>query len=240
MAKSLVLDLILDYLAQIPLWSICPEFWLPKFFFEFFFQALSVTRYHGQLSSCTISEKTNDPILRKLSGGRTDGQTETDESDFMRHCPTHVVHSINHPHCIQSKFNCPEIKKTLSSNSLVFFYVLNNYFYSQVAPSYVPYKPFLFFFFSKILISFSCLFLPFGFFLLQKEFDIFYMLLFWVFLCVFNIHLPFLYIEKKIVKKYSVFFLVSVFFNFLHQNFVHPNFFSWEFSSSELSSSESE
>ena len=27
--------------------------------------ALSVTRYHGQLSSCT-TEKTNDPILRKL------------------------------------------------------------------------------------------------------------------------------------------------------------------------------
>ena len=33
----------------------------------------SVTRYHGQLSSCTISEKTNTPILRKLSDGQTDG-----------------------------------------------------------------------------------------------------------------------------------------------------------------------
>ena len=34
----------------------------------FFFKnlALSVTRYYGQLSSCTISEKTNDPILRIL------------------------------------------------------------------------------------------------------------------------------------------------------------------------------
>ena len=30
-------------------------------------------RYHGQLSSYTISEITNDPILRKLSDGRTDG-----------------------------------------------------------------------------------------------------------------------------------------------------------------------
>ena len=29
--------------------------------------ALSITRYHGQLSSCTISDKTKDPILRKLS-----------------------------------------------------------------------------------------------------------------------------------------------------------------------------
>ena len=124
MAKRVVLDPIFDYLAQSRLWPICSKFWPPNFFFEFFSQALSVSRYHGQLSSYTISEKTNDPILRKLSGGRTDGQTETDQSDFMRHCPTNVVHSINHPHCIQSKFNCPEIKKTLSSNSLVIFYML--------------------------------------------------------------------------------------------------------------------
>ena len=40
----------------------------------FFFKNLasSVTRY--QLSSCTISKDTHDPILRKLSEGRTDGQ----------------------------------------------------------------------------------------------------------------------------------------------------------------------
>ena len=44
------------------------------FFFFFFFKNLapSITRYHGQLSWFTISEKTNDPILRKLSDGRTD------------------------------------------------------------------------------------------------------------------------------------------------------------------------
>ena len=36
----------------------------------------SVTRYHGQLSSCTIPEKTNDPILRKLSDGRTDARID--------------------------------------------------------------------------------------------------------------------------------------------------------------------
>ena len=41
--------------------------------------ALSVTRYHGQLSSCTISKKTNDPILRKISDGRTDGQKDERE-----------------------------------------------------------------------------------------------------------------------------------------------------------------
>ena len=44
----------------------------------FFFKILapSVARYHGQLSSCKISEKTNDSILRKLSDGRTDRQTD--------------------------------------------------------------------------------------------------------------------------------------------------------------------
>ena len=45
---------------------------------QFFFKNLasSVTRYHGQLSSCTIIEKTDDPILRKFSDERTDGQTD--------------------------------------------------------------------------------------------------------------------------------------------------------------------
>ena len=32
--------------------------------------------YIGHLSSCTISEKTNDPILKKLSDGRRNGQTD--------------------------------------------------------------------------------------------------------------------------------------------------------------------
>ena len=34
---------------------------------------MSVTRYHGQVSSCTISEKPNNPILWKLSGRWPDG-----------------------------------------------------------------------------------------------------------------------------------------------------------------------
>ena len=38
----------------------------PKFFFKNL--TLPVTRYHGHLSSCTTSEKTNDPFLRKCSG----------------------------------------------------------------------------------------------------------------------------------------------------------------------------
>ena len=44
---------------------------------EFFFKNLasSVTRYDDQLSSYTISEKSNDSILRKFSDGRTEGRT---------------------------------------------------------------------------------------------------------------------------------------------------------------------
>ena len=38
--------------------------------------ATSATRCHGQLSSRTISEKNNGPILRKLSDGRTDRRTD--------------------------------------------------------------------------------------------------------------------------------------------------------------------
>ena len=66
MAKNLVLSPMLGHLAQI---------WAAKIFFSKNL-ALSVTRYHGQLSSCTTSQKTNDPILRKLSDGRSDGQTD--------------------------------------------------------------------------------------------------------------------------------------------------------------------
>ena len=52
----------------------------------------SVTRHHGQLSSCTVFEKTNDRILRKFSDGWTDRWTERqrDEHDFIQCCPTNV------------------------------------------------------------------------------------------------------------------------------------------------------
>ena len=83
MAKNLVLGPILVYLAPIQ---------TTNFFFKNL--AFSVTRYHSQLSSCTISEKSNDPIERKLSDGQTDKQTdgETDESDFIGCCPTNIEH----------------------------------------------------------------------------------------------------------------------------------------------------
>ena len=51
-----------------------------KFFFFFFFffknLASSITRYHGQVSTCKISEKANDLILRIFSEVRTDGQID--------------------------------------------------------------------------------------------------------------------------------------------------------------------
>ena len=85
MAKKQILGPILVCLTQIRAVD----------FFFFKNLALSANRYHGQLSSCTISEKTNELILRKFSDGRTEGQTDrqTDESDFIGCCPTNVEHS---------------------------------------------------------------------------------------------------------------------------------------------------
>ena len=60
MVNNLVSDPILAYLAQI---------WAATVFFLNL--ASSVTKYHGQLSPCTILEKSNDPILGKYSDGRT-------------------------------------------------------------------------------------------------------------------------------------------------------------------------
>ena len=69
-----------------------------NFFVNFFFKNLvrSVTRYNDQLSSWTIPEKTNDPILRKLSDGLADRRTDrqTDESDSIGRCPTKVERPI--------------------------------------------------------------------------------------------------------------------------------------------------
>ena len=54
------------------------------FFFSFKNLASPVTIYHGQLSSCTISEKTNDPTLRKLSNRQTDRRTRVISWDAVR------------------------------------------------------------------------------------------------------------------------------------------------------------
>ena len=94
MAKNLFLGLI----------------WGANFFFKIL--ALSVIIYHGQLLSCTISEKTNNPILKKLSDGQTDALTDgqTEASDFIGGCPTNIV--------------CPNIKATFLFHSNFVLFVL--------------------------------------------------------------------------------------------------------------------
>ena len=64
-------------------WHIWPKFGSKKIFF-FKNLALSVTKYHGHVSSCTTSEKNNDPIFKKLS------DRQTDRSDFIGCCPTNL------------------------------------------------------------------------------------------------------------------------------------------------------
>ena len=68
MAKNLVLGPILAHLAKILATNL----------------ALSVTKY-SQLSSCTIPEKTNNPILKKLNHGQTARQwdRQTDGEWFI-------------------------------------------------------------------------------------------------------------------------------------------------------------
>ena len=48
---------------------------------KFFFQICGSVSHKISRAAivCTISGKTNDPILRKLSNGRTDGQTNAQE-----------------------------------------------------------------------------------------------------------------------------------------------------------------
>ena len=99
-----------------PIWL---KFGPPNFFKKNL--ASSVTRYHGQLSSCTISNKPNDPILRKLSDGRTDGQTGglTDESDFIGRC--RLTSSVQ-----QIKFQNKKKIKLGSNLSIVSLFVISS------------------------------------------------------------------------------------------------------------------
>ena len=68
------LKLMNQNLFSSPILARLAQIWATKFFFKNL--ASSVTRYHAQLSSCTISEKTSDPILRKFSDRWMDGRTD--------------------------------------------------------------------------------------------------------------------------------------------------------------------
>ena len=63
---------------------------------NFFFQnlAASFTRYHDQVSSCKISEKTDDPILGKFRQTERQMDRQSDESDFIRCCANEVERSM--------------------------------------------------------------------------------------------------------------------------------------------------
>ena len=62
--------------------DLCAPIQFHQFLFFFFKNlAFSVIRYHGQVSSCKISEKNNDPTLRKFSPY---GQTEKQADRRMR------------------------------------------------------------------------------------------------------------------------------------------------------------
>ena len=74
---------------------------------------------------------------------------------------------------------------------------------TQIASAYILHNTDAFFLFlpQQNFDTFFSSFLPFVFFLSRKNFDIFHVLLFRAFLCVFdNIYLPFLYIEQKLYK----------------------------------------
>ena len=84
-------------------WVHFAQIWPANFFF--LKSGFVVTRYHGQLSWSTISEKANDAILRKLSDQRTDRPMEghvpilgtdgqTDKSDFIGSCMTNLKRPI--------------------------------------------------------------------------------------------------------------------------------------------------
>ena len=92
--------------------------------------APSDIRYHGQVSSCWISEKTNNLILRKLSDRRRrpDWQTngQTGKSDFIGCCPTNVERPTTASHMIPINKKKYLFKGDVSPNK---WFILNSTVY---------------------------------------------------------------------------------------------------------------
>ena len=87
-------------------------------------------------------------------------------------------------------WNKPDCPRIFKKTRFVFYVLNNNFFYSQVASFYVLDNADTFYLF-----------------LLQKDFDIFHVLISGVFLCVFdNIYLLYLYTQKNVMKNI---FLIS-------------------------------
>ena len=71
---------------KLVLGPILVKIWATNSFFKNL--ASLFTNYYGKLLSCKISEKTNNPILRKLSDGQMDRWM--DKSDFTGHRLTKI------------------------------------------------------------------------------------------------------------------------------------------------------
>ena len=115
MAKNLVPGPVLTHLAQIR---------AVNFFFKYL--ALSVTRYHGQLSWSTISE--SNLMMQSwenlVTDGRTDGQADKqmDESDFRGRSPTNIERPKAEILVLIEK-KCPNIRQELFEYFAdIFFY----------------------------------------------------------------------------------------------------------------------
>ena len=84
----------------------------------------------GQVSSCSISEKTNNLILRKLSDRRRrpDWQTngQTGKSDFIGCCPTNVERPTTASHMIPINKKKYLFKGDVSPNK---WFILNSTVY---------------------------------------------------------------------------------------------------------------
>ena len=93
--------------------------------------ALSVTRYHSQLSSYTILWKTNNPILRKFNDRWTDGLTDrrTDESDFIGWCPTKVEGPTRAKQSMGNRMCIWQMKDALRRMNIIAVNEINEYFF---------------------------------------------------------------------------------------------------------------
>ena len=126
--KKLILGMMQAPLVQI---------WAAKFFFKTLVS--SVNRYHGQLSSCTIPEKTNDPILRKLSDGKTDGRRDRQKrviSQGTFQLTLSVQQVQRYPTVLKKKPEDYSMKKTF-----LLQYILCMNMDRRQCTSYVEYSP---------------------------------------------------------------------------------------------------
>ena len=105
-----------------------------------------------------------------------------------------VKNFFNQLENIRISLNKPDCSNIFKKDLIVTFYVLNNVF-SYTLAVFV-------FFLQEYFYIYLAPFFPFFLFVFQKDVGFFHVLLFGVFICVFNnIYLPFSYTQKQIYKK---------------------------------------